>query len=76
MLGGNYDLMRQRADLELLFKQAQPLFDQERETIAEFLASLSTLVVKIENDSILRHEVESVVLLGQRVMHELTEIGL
>ena len=76
LLGGNYELMRLRADLEVLFQQAKPLFDQERETIAEYLQRLSSLGVQFDNASVERQDLENAVLLGQRVVHELTEIGL
>lgn len=75
-LGGSYELMRLRADLEAVFRQAKPLFDQERDTIAEFLQRLSALGRQFDNASVIRQDVENAVLLGQRVVHELTEIGL
>jgi len=68
--------MRQRADLEGLFQQAKPLFDQERETIADFLAHLAMLAKQFDSGQAVRHDVENTVLLGQRVVQELTEIGL
>lgn len=75
-LGGNYDLMRIRADLEALFLQAKPLFDQERVAFAELLSKLSVLSRQIEQGDIERLDFENTILVGQRVIHELTEIGL
>ncbi len=76
LLGGSYDLMRHRADLEGLYQQTKPLFDQERNTIAEFLSRLSQCGRQVDQGHIERIDLENTVLLGQRVIHELTEIGL
>ncbi len=75
-LGGRYELMRLRADLEAMFRQAKPLFDQERNTIAEFLQRLSALGTQLDSASIVQQDLENTLLLGQRIVHELTEIGL
>ncbi|GAA6139230.1 hypothetical protein NBRC116583_29770 [Arenicella sp. 4NH20-0111] len=75
-LGGNYELMRSRADLEVLYQQAKPLFDQERETIAELLTRLSNLTRQLEQGELDRLSFENTVLIAQRVVQELTEIGL
>lgn len=76
MLGHNYELMRQRADLESLFVRAKPLFDQERKTIAELLARLASLTTQFDQQRVVRLDLENTVLLGQRVIQELREIGL
>ncbi|MBX2849219.1 MAG: hypothetical protein KTR16_12910 [Acidiferrobacterales bacterium] len=75
-LGGNYDLMRGRATLEALHQRSKPLFDEERTTIAQFLQSLSRLTPQFDQQEVVRVDLENTVLLGQRVVHELTEIGL
>ncbi len=76
LLGGSYDLMRHRADLESLYRQAKPLFDQERETIAELLSRLASLSKQFDHGATVRADLENAVLLGQRVVQELSEIGL
>ncbi len=72
----DYRLMRYRADLEAVYQQSQPLFDQERVSIAEFLSSLSTLAVQFNQNKLAPSNVENSVLIGQRIVQELTEIGL
>ena len=73
---GQYEFMGYRADLEALYAQAKPLFDQERETIRGFLERLSALSVQLDHGEVDRILHENTVLLGQRVIQELTEIGI
>lgn len=76
LLGGSYELMRARADLESLYRRSKPLFQQERQGIALFLEGLSKVSRQMEQQQNSRQDLEETVLRGQRVVHELTELGL
>lgn len=72
----DYELSSLRADLEGLYAQSASLFNQERQNIAQFLAGLSFIVAQSNRRQLESKEVDSVILVGQRIVQELTEIGL
>lgn len=72
----DYEVRALRADLESLFGHAKPLFNQERDNLAKFLVGLSYLSAQQGRDQLTPADAQDVVLLGQRVVQELTEIGL
>jgi len=76
--GSQPDLMylfRIRADIEELLLQGSVLFNEERKALADFMAMLSAVTVKYETGLATPNNIEDVVLVGQRTINELTEIG-
>lgn len=72
----DYELSSLRADLETLYAQSASLFNQERQNIAQFLAGLSFIVAQSNRRQLDLKEVDGVILVGQRIVQELSEIGL
>jgi len=71
----HYILFRLRAELEGLHKQSGVLLGEERVRLAEFLANLSTFVSNSEAGNTVSDDMHELILLGQRVMRESTELG-
>lgn len=65
-----------RANLELVFSRAKPLFKQERDKLEKFLIGLSVISAQEQKGQINTRVIEDSLLLGQQVIHELTELGV
>jgi len=70
-----FAIFRLRADLEALMKKGHLLFSDERRQVSSFLAKLSNLLAKYDADQMTDTDLDETVLLGQRAILELTEIG-
>ena len=65
-----------RANLELVFSRAKPLFKQERDKLEKFLIGLSVISAQEQKGQLSARVIEDSLLLGQQVIHELNELGL
>lgn len=74
-----FPLFRLKADLEALSSRASVLYEVEQHTLANFLAKLSTHIARVEagvtEDALFKKNVEDLVLSGQRVIIEVTELA-
>jgi len=71
-----FPLFRLRADLEALCLKADILFYEERIVFTEFLTNLSSVLTIYKHNSVVHQsELDNVILSGQRVIVELSELG-
>ena len=71
----HFPLFRLRAELEQLATHSDVLLVEEKNRLNLFLANLSTLFSLSETGLASTREMTDVLLLGQRVIHESTELG-
>ena len=70
-----FPLFKLRADLELLARKAELLFDVEQRELSGFLTLLSSSIARYESHLLSRREVDELLLLAQRVTREMTELS-
>ena len=73
--GNRFPLFRLRAELEQLHSHNNALLDEEKARLSLFLASVSALVSSSEAGSASSVGMNDVIMLGQRIIHESTELG-
>lgn len=71
--GDPFPLYRLRADLESICTRADVLYDSERLALVDFLAHLSTVMAGFKEGRENNDQIESLILIGQRAINELTE---
>ena len=71
----HFPLFRLRAQLEQLYTHSDVLLTEEKARLDDFLARLSTLFSMSEAGTALSSDTNDVVLLGQQVIRESTELG-
>ena len=69
-----YRLFRLRANLEYLHTKTGILYPDERERTAHFLAAISSLVARIDQQQVTQHDLDETILRGQRAVLEITEL--
>lgn len=70
-----FELFKLKADLEELALTSDVLFDVERIALSDFLTKLSSKMAMLETSAQQSHGRDDLVLAGQRVIKELTELG-
>lgn len=70
-----FPMFKLRADLELVARKADLLFDVEKRELQTFLTLLSSCVSHYESGVVTKQEVGDVVLLAQRVIREMSELS-
>ncbi len=65
--------LRQREEIEVLFRRSSALLSEERKALAEFLRLLSKIVTPAHEPK--PSELESAILKGQRLLQDMREFG-
>ncbi len=70
-----FPLFKLRANLELVARKADLLFDIEQQELSGFLTVLSTCVARYESGILTRQEQSELSLAAERVIREMTELS-